>query len=546
MSIKKFGIYLSYSPIVDLRAEGLGRHLAMFMKGAVTDPNLRMIIACPSWSRQNLHELFEEFNIPTTSYEIIGPEKSSLLWSTVDYFRKLKSQLRKKKQRLTTKRGRLSRLVKKVKGLAASLIRLIIRSRNPLVFIPAVLLGIVALPFLGLAAAILWAVRRFLRLFRRPVNGVVSRSRSVLSRVKGLVGKFGRYVYNIAVDEEASIVVKHANKRTDIPVWYCPTSFWPQVNKIKAPTLICVPDVVPVFFPVGFSRQGGVHMFNGYKAIEKTIRGGKHFVTYSDEIKNTTLVKRFGVNGDAVHVVRHGVSSLDHLTTVSGFPDNEKAADTMCSQYLASALTKVTNNWHGSRFASANLAYLFYASQFRPNKNVLTLLKAYKWLRREKLLHLKLLLTGNIHDDPSVRAYIEKHELNDDVLCLRRITEKELAAVYYKAELAVNPSLSEGGTPFTLSEALSVNTPAVMADIPVTKETVTDPVLYEMTTFNGLDWRSLADKILWALENRSDLLAAQRGFYQSVLKQRNWQHVARDHLDILESIALKHGGNRNG
>lgn len=354
------------------------------------------------------------------------------------------------------------------------------------------------------------------------------------------MGKLGRYVYNIAVDEEASIVVKHANKRTDIPVWYCPTSFWPQVNKIKSPTLICVPDVVPVFFPVGFSRQGGGQMFNGYKAIEKTIRGGKHFVTYSEEIKNTTLVKRFGVNGDSVHVVRHGVSSLDHLTTVSGFPDNKKAADTMCSQYMSSALTKVTNNWHGSRFASANLSYLFYASQFRPNKNVLTLLKAYKWLRREKLLHLKLLLTGNIHDDPSVRSYIEKHELNDDVLCLRRITEKELAAVYYKAELAVNPSLSEGGTPFTLSEALSVNTPVVMADIPVTKETVTDPELYEMTTFNGLDWRSLADKILWALRHRNDLLVAQRSFYETVLKQRNWQHVARDHLDILESIALKH------
>lgn len=161
MSIKRFGIYLSYSPIVDLRAEGLGRHLAMFMKGAVTDPNLRMIIACPSWSRQNLHELFEEFNIPAASYEIIGPERSSLLWSTVDYFRKLKGRLQKKKQKLTTRRGRLSRLVKKVKRHAAFIMRLIIRSRNPFIFIPAVLLGMVALPFLGLVAAILSLVRRF-------------------------------------------------------------------------------------------------------------------------------------------------------------------------------------------------------------------------------------------------------------------------------------------------------------------------------------------------------------------------------------------------
>lgn len=82
-----------------------------------------------------------------------------------------------------------------------------------------------------------------------------------------------------------------------------------------------------------------------------------------------------------------------------------------------------------------------------------------------------------------------------------------------------------------------------MSDIPVTRETITDETLYEMTTFNGMDWRALADKILWALENRNDLLTAQHGFYESVLKQRNWQHVARDHLDLLEVLAQDQRGN---
>lgn len=295
-----------------------------------------------------------------------------------------------------------------------------------------------------------------------------------------------------------------------------------QVNFIKSPTLICVPDVVPIHFPVGFSSQGGPHMLVSYRQIEKTILGANNFVTYSAEIKHSTLVNRFGVNGKNVHVVRHGASRLDHLTTVSGFPNNEQASENMCSQYFAAALSKSSNNWNGRRFASPNLEFLFYPSQFRPNKNVLTLLRAFKWLRREKLLHYKLILTGDVRRDVPILAFLDKYDLHDDVLCMPRLTEKELAGAYFKAALAINPSLAEGGTPFTFSEALSVGTPVIMSDIPLTRETITDEPLYEMTTFNGMDWRALADKILWALENRNDLLTAQHGFYESVLKQRNW------------------------
>ena len=67
MSVKKFGIFISYNPRVDLRAEGLGRHLAMFMKGAIEGEGVKMSIACPSWSRTNLGELLEEFDVPADS-----------------------------------------------------------------------------------------------------------------------------------------------------------------------------------------------------------------------------------------------------------------------------------------------------------------------------------------------------------------------------------------------------------------------------------------------------------------------------------------------
>jgi len=52
------------------------------------------------------------------------------------------------------------------------------------------------------------------------------------------------------------------------------------------------------------------------------------------------------------------------------------------------------------------------------------------------------------------------------------LVEFRIAACYKLADLAVNPSLSEGGFPFTFTEALSVGTPVVMARIPVTEEII--------------------------------------------------------------------------
>ncbi|WP_210236525.1 glycosyltransferase, partial [Mesorhizobium sp. M3A.F.Ca.ET.201.01.1.1] len=80
----------------------------------------------------------------------------------------------------------------------------------------------------------------------------------------------------------------------------------------------------------------------------------------------------------------------------------------------------------------------------------------------------KLILTGFSHYE-SVRVFLREHNLLADVLCVHGLTEPELAACYKMADLAVSPSLSEGGMPFTFTEALSVETPAILADIDVTR-----------------------------------------------------------------------------
>jgi glycosyltransferase involved in cell wall biosynthesis len=131
--------------------------------------------------------------------------------------------------------------------------------------------------------------------------------------------------------------------------------------------------------------------------------------------------------------------------------------------------------------------------------------------------------------------------LSQDVLFLRNLPLQQLAACYRLARLAVNPSLSEGGFPFTFTEALSVGTPVVMARIPVTEGVVTDPDLQSMMLFDPYDWQDMAKRIEWALENGATLLSKQRSLYDR-LAQRTWRHVVDDHIEILDRIAAEEDG----
>ena len=59
-----------------------------------------------------------------------------------------------------------------------------------------------------------------------------------------------------------------------------------------------------------------------------------------------------------------------------------------------------------------------------------------------------------------------------------------MAAFSHLAVLAVNPTLFEGGFPFTFSEAYSVVTPSIISKIPVVEDVVTDTYLQKRMLFN--------------------------------------------------------------
>jgi glycosyltransferase involved in cell wall biosynthesis len=299
---------------------------------------------------------------------------------------------------------------------------------------------------------------------------------------------------------------------------------------------MCVPDVVLTDFSVGFSSIGGDRFLENFEIVESAIEGGQRFVTYSEDVKWSTLVDRYGVQSSQVSVVHHAPNDLSKWVTVRGFADGVAATRNYCRSLLASALKRAQNKSYVAGFANTEVKFLFYASQMRPNKNVLTLLRAYEHLLRKRLIGHKLILTGKLSVLPEIKEFVLEHHLQNEVLFLHGLKIQELAACYHLADLAVNPSLSEGGCPFTFTEALSVGTPVVMARIPVTEEVLTEPELQAVTFFDPYDWRDMAERIEWALKHRDELLAIQKPTYER-LAQRTWQNVVQEHIAVLDRIA---------
>jgi glycosyltransferase involved in cell wall biosynthesis len=535
--MRHFGICLAYGPTVDLRKEGLGRLLVAFLKAAVTKEDVRFVIACPEWSREGLLALCESEGIPASAFDLVSTDglpvalRIALAW-------------RARKQH-AQKQSRLSRLLAWLQSRAednrACLERRLVATRSVVAWLAFVLaaaaVGVVLLPLLGvllLCRAVYRVLWRWARVIGRSL-----RLRSAAERLLTLFVRIGEEslivrLYRMMEDAEGERLLKKINSLRHVQAWYCPTAFWPVFNRITAPRLMCVPDVLPAEFPIGFAGLEP-ELAKSFEILERSIRGGRHFVTYSSRMKWDTLVERYSVRPAAVDVVPHACWDLGEWITLRGFPDNERVTTDYCQRLLGEALRRAGTNDYAKSIASGSSRFLVYASQFRPNKNVLTLLRAYEYLLRKRFFAHKLILTGDPVRFPTVGAFIRDRSLQNDVLCLHGLSAPELAACFRLAELAVNPSFSEGGCPFTLTEALSVNTPVVMARIPVTEEIVTEPALRNMMLFDPYDWRDVAARIEWALDHREPLLVAQRALYAK-LQQRTWRNVVDDCVVVLEHL----------
>ncbi|ENE7441728.1 glycosyltransferase [Escherichia coli] len=536
--MKKYGIYTCFPPGVDLRHEGLGRYLAAFIKGAENKNNAKFVLLCPSWSRKDLQKLFESENVPLNLVEIHAPKGYPIILKIYDTINKLKETKKKNQQ------GYLNKFISKLKAIPPALMshfeKKISRTYTLWDMLPIAVYALILFGLIVLCTPFYIAILSISILLRKSrVTHLFTMFKKVLRRVSKIFSnpKNDSLVLNLydgMIQAETERMHELIKGIKDITAWYSPSAFWEGFTMINAPRLMCVPDVVLTQFPTGFSQVGGERFRYTFNKIISAINKNDFFVTYSNNVKYSTLVDHFNIDEDNIYTVAHAPNRLDQWLEVTGFPDTQASSDFYAQQLMLVALSKQKRSY--VQGLGKDFKFIFYASQARPNKNIITLLKAYNYLLKEKFWGHKLILTCKAERLSSISDFIKENRLEYDVLFLHGLSIQELAALYKRADLAVNPTLSEGGCPFTFTEALSVGTPVIMSRIPVAEEVLTDPALQEMTFFDPLDWKCLADKILWAVDNLDELKTVQMQTYNQLI-QRNWEDVVNEHIDALDAIA---------
>jgi len=506
-----------------MRAEGIGRLLAFIVEGAAAAGNFEVTLAAPKWSEKELHKLFEDHGIIIRDINFLLtdniPYMVRLFWFVKRL--KLKGRRKVKVRSLYAFVVKMREIVKLAALDASSSATIMEAVRNAMVLL------LVLVPFIPLGLVIL-----MLRYARRGVAWVTGGVlHGISARAHRYYGQIRRAIGDYTLSKERMRLVKKVNDVNSIDSWFIPTLFWPETVNIKKIKTVAAPDIVFLEYPADFAQQYAVHL---KERMANVARSFDKIITYSEYVKENHLVKALGVERSRVNVIRHGRVDL------AGYLIEKKADVSPTVKELREAGARIYRDFvrTNSRSIPEGALHLeckdfvIYTSHLRPYKNISTLIRALSEVNRARNEKVSLVITADVSGSREINDIIMHYDLNGRVIQLPRLPSKILASINSLAILSINPTLFEGGFPFTFAEAFSVGTPSVMSDIAVVREQIIDPDLARVMLFDPYDVSAMAERILWGLANHSELYERQRPVFAQMA---SWKEVSANYLQEISS-----------
>ncbi|MCA1293920.1 glycosyltransferase [Paenibacillus sp. alder61] len=521
IDVNKVAFFLGFGPGDNLSIHGIGRLIAFILKEN-EKKNDRFVLFCPEWSRESVSLLLKDHKISLNCFEIVTTKK-------IPFGIKLRNLIaarRKKVAKESKTKLFLKKVMSKVKNFGRNLVANYMSTSSRVLLILKTLLfaliGILLLPFLIIAGVIKIIAIAKKRLAKVTKSKLLKKISPVFRRIAG-------GVYQTLIDEELNNLVNLINKRKDIDICYIPSMAWPQIKNLKSIKILAAPDIVFYDFPTQYNGVNLIH-----RRIRESISSADQLISYSDYVKEEHLVKMCGVKPEKIKVIKHANIDMSRYIKV---PRSIKTYISQ-SENAKQVINKYTRlNYHpGDILYNCDfeqLDYVIYSTQYRSHKNIFNLIKAMKIVNKEMHRNIKLVLTGDIYKQSYINDYIHLNHLENDIFVMHNISSELLAALNKLANCAVNPTLFEGGFPFTFSEAYSVGTPSIMSGITVVKAEIDDQELEKLMLFNPFNPMSIAQKIVWAVENSDFLFSKQNALYQK-FNQRNWGKVVNEYNELFE------------
>ncbi len=161
-----------------------------------------------------------------------------------------------------------------------------------------------------------------------------------------------------------------------------------------------------------------------------------------------------------------------------------------------------------------------------PHKNAKALLET-ALLLKQKGLKFKMIIGGMISAEHPLVLFKKQHKL-DEVEFKGFVSEEELPGFYSDADLFFYPSLIEGFG-FPPLEAMASGTPALVSDIPVLRETLSDAAYFSEP--NTTAYAAQIENIMNDGTHRNAM--QQKGITQA--QQYTWAQAAKEMMALYQS-----------
>ncbi|KAI4448791.1 hypothetical protein C823_003318 [Eubacterium plexicaudatum ASF492] len=552
----KIGIYLGYAPArnMSLKKDGLGRYLAYILKG-LSEGNNEVVIACPKWVIPAIEELCDEHDIDDNKMELLTSHTDSVIFRIFMYFlnKKIKEKKRRRKIKYTAVCF-IDKIIDWLLNISSIVLFLctILAALAICVLISPVLIGVGILYVVIQQIMHILKVERICRMLRPKTMAAYLIQHG---KVAGHLYKkyFVEREFLVQVREKAvdDIISQISRMKDSVDVWYSPTAFWPEFNRISGKRVVCAPDIVTSDFAINFSSHIYGNASIQTEEVRKTLLNGQYFITYCEFIKKDLLIGRLNKKAENVIAIPHAVNDMSTAIGVDKCYENringQETGNLLARKILETVKENVLEqnaylSEKGRCFSFSDVEYIFYASQVRGNKNFLTLIKAYQYLLRELKIPVKLFLTGNIRNDPHIYEYVKRQHLQFDVISFPGVSNQQLGALYKCAKLIVNPTLYEGGFNFTFGEGMSVGTPSIMGNIPQVTEVIQGYGLKEYF-YDPYNYIDMAEKIAYGLTHIQEIYRLELKLFHD-LSGRTWTDVGKEYIQAFKYFIEMDGGNK--
>jgi len=192
-------------------------------------------------------------------------------------------------------------------------------------------------------------------------------------------------------------------------------------------------------------------------------------------------------------------------------------------------------NWHKKQEILERLtggrAFFLFTGGFDPSRNLLTTLKAFSAFKKWQLSNMKLLIVGDINNDPlNLKEKIETFKFRDDVELLGKLSPANLHEIIASAYAMVYPSkIATFGMP--VMESMHCGTP-VISSAAIAPEVGGDAVMY-VDADDEKDISNAMIKLYQDEDFRARLI--EKGLEHS--QEFSWQKAAEKLGKLIEETA---------